>query len=112
MPRGRSATLVGPSDFRLAQLFWHEAAKGWAIAGFGEKLHTDDAPDAPLITSITPHLHDRRSVYVMALASYDLERAPDHVPIAEFLSEADRVATALHEGTMVPAVRATPFVFE
>jgi hypothetical protein len=112
VPSGRSAKLDGPSDFRLAQLFWHEAAKGWAIAGFGEKLHADDAPDAPLITSITPHLHDRRSVYVIALASYDLERAPDHVPIADFLTEADRVATALREGTLIPTVRATPFVFE
>jgi len=112
IPPGRSPKLAGASDFRLAQLFWHDAAKGWVIAGLGEKLHADDAPDSPLITSITPHLHDRRNVYVIALASYDLERAPDHVTIAEFLTESDRFATALREGTAVPGVRATPFVFE
>ena len=112
IPPGRSANLVGPSDFRVAQLFWHDAAKGWAIAGFGEKRHDDDAPDAPLITSITPRLRDHGSVYLVALASYDLERAPERVPIAEFLAEADRIATALRGGTVVPGVRTTPFVFE
>ena len=64
------------------------------------------------ITSITPRLRDRGSVYLVALSSYDLERSPDHVTITEFLDEADRVATALREGTVVPGVRATPFVFE
>ena len=112
LPRGRSGALVGPSDFRIAQLFWHDAAKGWAIAGFGDKLHADDAPDAPLITSITPRLHDRGSVYLVALSSYDLERSPDHVTIAEFLAEADRIAAALRQGTVLPGVRATPFMFE
>ena len=112
MPPGRSAKLAGPSDFRIAQLFWRDAAKGWAIAGFGDKLHSDDTPDAPLITSITPRLRDHGGVYLVAFASYDLERAPGRVPIAEFLAEADRIATALREGTVVPAVRATPFAFE
>lgn len=112
IPPGRSATLASPSDFRIAQLFWRDAAKGWAIAGFGGKLHDDDAPDAPLITSITPRLRDRGSVYLIALSSYDLERSPDRVTIAEFLTEADRVATALRAGTVVSGVRATTFVFE
>ena len=112
MPNGRSARLVGQSDFRMAQLFWHDVVKGWVLDGFGEPRHKDDAPDAPLITAITPYLRDRASVYVIALASYDLERAPEHAAIAEFLTEADRVATALRGGTVVPGVRATPFVFE
>ncbi|MFL5620174.1 MAG: hypothetical protein ACJ79A_17480 [Gemmatimonadaceae bacterium] len=112
MPAGRSSKLPGPLDFRMAQLFWHDAAKGWAIAGFGEHRHDDDAPDAPLITSITPHLRDRTSVHLIALASYDLQLSPDPVAIAEFLAEADRVATALREGKVVPGVRAKPFVFE
>jgi hypothetical protein len=51
-------------------------------------------------------------VYVVALSSYDLERSPDHVTIADFLAEADRIAAALRTGTIVPGVRATPFVFE
>jgi hypothetical protein len=112
LPRGRSATLAGPSDFRVAQLFWRDAAKGWAIAGFGGTLHDDDTPDAPIITSITPRLHDRGSVYLVALSSYDLERSPDDVTIADFLAEANRVAAALRDGKVVPGVRATPFVFE
>jgi hypothetical protein len=112
MPAARSSKLPGPLDFRMAQLFWHDAANGWAIAGFGEHLHDDDAPDAPLITSITPHLRDRASVHLIALASYDLQLSPDRVAIAEFLAEADRVATALREGRVVPGVRAKPFVFE
>lgn len=112
LPSGRSPTLAGPSDFRLAQLFWREVANGWAIAGFGGKLHDDDTPDAPLITAITPRLHDRGSVYIVALSSYDLQRSPDRLTIAEFLAEADRIATALREGTVVAGVRATTFVFE
>jgi hypothetical protein len=112
IPSGRSPTLAGPSDFRIAQLFWRDAANGWAIAGFGGTLHDDDTPDAPLITSITPRLHDRDGLYIVALSSYDLERAPDRVTIAEFLTESDRVATALREGTVIAGVRATTFVFE
>ena len=112
MPTGRTAKLLGPPGFRMAQLFWHDAVKGWVLDGFGEPRHKDDAPDAPLITAITPFLRDRASVYVIALASYDLDQAPEHAGIADFLSEADRVATALRAGTVVPGVRATPFRFE
>ena len=112
LPSGRSPELSGPSDFRLAELFWHDAAKGWAIAGFGERRHEDDAPDAPLISAIVPHLRDRASVHLLALASYDLQRAPERVAIAEFLTEADRVATALREGKVVAGVKAARFVFE
>jgi hypothetical protein len=113
VPPGRSARLHGQSDFRLTQLFWHDAVKGWVIGGFGEPLHGDDAPDAPLITAITPHLRDRTTVYVVAMASYDLRLSPERATIAEFLAEADRVAGALRDGKVVlPAVRARPFVFE
>ena len=112
IPPGRSAKLAGQSDFRMTQLFWHDAVKGWVIGGFGEPLHKDDAPDAPLITAITPYLRDRTSVYLVAMASYDLRLSPERAAIAEFLAEADRIATALREGTVVPGVRATRFVFE
>ena len=112
LPGGRSPKLIGAPAFRLAQIFWHDAAKGWAIAGFGERRHADDAPDAPLISAITPYLRDRASVHVLALASYDLRLAPDRVALAEFIAEADRVAAALREGRVVAGVRATRFVFE
>jgi len=113
VPSGRSARLVGQSDFRMAQLYWHDVVKGWVIGGFGEPLHTDDAHDPPLITAITPYLRDRTSVYLVAMASYDLRRSPDRVAIAEFLAEADRVIAALREGKVVlPGVRAKPFSFE
>jgi hypothetical protein len=112
VPSGRSPTLSTSADFRIAQLFWHDSANGWAIAGFGEPLHPDDAPDAPLIGAITPHVNDRASVHLLALASYDLKSAPDRVAIAAFLAEADRVASALREGKVVAGVRARPFVFE
>ena len=112
MPTGRSAKLVGQSGFRMAQLFWHDAVKGWVLDGFGEPRHKDDAPDAPLITAITPSLRDRASVYLVAMASYDLRLSPEREAIAEFLAEADRIATALRGGTVVPGVRATRFVFD
>ena len=51
-------------------------------------------------------------VHLLALASYDLQRAPERVAIAEFLTEADRVATALREGKVVAGVKAARFVFE
>jgi hypothetical protein len=111
MPPGRSAALVGPSAFRVAQLFWHDAVNGWVIGGFGDPLYKDDAHDPPLITAITPYLRDRKTIYLVALASYDLTLSPDRTPIAEFLTESDRVATALRDGTVVPGVHATPFVF-
>jgi len=112
VPPGRSAKLPSQSDFRLTQLFWHDAVKGWVIGGFGESLHKDDAPDAQLITAITPHLRDRATVYVVAMASYDLRLSPDRAAIAEFLAEADRVAAALRDGKVVlPGVRARPFGF-
>ena len=111
LPAGRSPRLTGPSDFRLAQMFWHDAAKGWAIAGFGDRRHVDDAPGAPLISAITPHLRDRASVHVLALASYDLQRAPGRIALAEFIVEADRISTALREGRVVARVRATRFIF-
>ena len=112
LPGGRSPTLAGPSSFRLAQMFWHDAAKGWAIAGFGERSHADDAPAASLIAAIVPHLRDRGSVHLLALASYDLRSAPDRVALAEFIAESDRVAAALREGRVIPGVRAAKFVFE
>ena len=112
VPSGRSARLVGQSDFRMAQLYWHDVVKGWVIGGFGEPLHTDDAHDPPLITAITPYLRDRTSVYLVAMASYDLRRSPDRVAIAEFLAEADRVSAALREGSVVSGVRAQSFRFE
>lgn len=111
LPGGRSPRLSGPADFRLAQMFWHDAAKGWAIAGFGERRHADDAPDASLIAAIVPHLRDRASVHLLALASYDLRSAPDRVALAEFIAEADRIAAALREGRVVTGVRAARFVF-
>ena len=87
--------------------------KGWVIGGFGEPLHKDDAPDAQLITAITPYLRDRTSVYLVAMASYDLRRSPERAAIGEFLTEADRVSAALREGKVVlPGVRAKPFGFE
>jgi hypothetical protein len=112
LPAGRSPRLTGPSDFRLAQMFWHDAAQGWAIAGFGDRHHVDDAPDAPLILAIVPHLHDRASVHLLALASYDLSLAPDRLALAEFIAESDRLAAALRDGRVVPGVRATSFGFE
>ena len=112
IPPGRSAKLAGQSDFRMTQLFWHDAVKGWVIGGFGEPLHKDDAPDAQLITAITPYLRDRTSVYLVAMASYDLRLSPERAAIAEFLTEADRVSAALREGKVVlPGVRAKPFSF-
>jgi hypothetical protein len=112
IPPGRSTKLASQAAFRMTQLFWHDAVKGWVIGGFGEPLHNDDATDAPLITAITPYLRDRTSVYLVAMASYDLRLSPERAAIAEFLAEADRIATALREGTVVPGVRATRFVFE
>ena len=112
LPGGRSPKLGGPAAFRVAQVFWHDAAKGWAIAGFGERRHTDDAPDAPLMSAITPHLRDRTSVHLLALASYDLQRAPDRIALAEFIAEADRISTALREGRVVAGVRAMRFAFD
>jgi hypothetical protein len=112
LPGGRPPRLGGAPAFRLVQLFWHDAAQGWAIAGFGERRHGDDAPDAPLISAITPHLRDRGSVHLLAMASYDLRLAPDRVAIAEFIAEADRVAAALRDGSVVAGVRAARFVFE
>jgi len=112
LPAGRSTRLTDPSEFRLAQLFWHDGAKGWAISGFGDRHHADDAPDAPLILAIVPHLRDRASVHLLALASYDLQRAPDRIALAEFIAESDRVAEALRDGRVVPGVRAERFGFE
>jgi hypothetical protein len=111
LPAGRSPRLAGPSSFRLAQMFWHDAAKGWAIAGFGESRHVDDAPETSLISAIVPHLRDRASVHLLALASYDLRLAPDRIALAEFIAESDRVAAALREGRVVAGVRAARFVF-
>jgi hypothetical protein len=111
MPPNRSAAIVGPSAFRVAQLFWHDAVKGWVIGGFGDPLYNDDAHDPPLITAITPYLRDRKTIYLVALASYDLTLSPDRTTIAEFLTESDRVASALRDGTVISGVHATPFVF-
>lgn len=112
MPPGRSARLVAQADFRMTQLFWHDAVKGWVLDGFGEPRHRDDSPDAALVTAITPYLRDRTSVYLVAMASYDLRLTPDSVALADFLAESDRVAAALREGKVVPGVRAQPFRFE
>ena len=112
LPGGRSPRLGGAPAFRLIQVFWHDAAQGWAIAGFGERRHGDDAPDAPLMSAITPHLRDRGSVHLLAMASYDLRLAPDRVALAEFIAEADRVAAALREGRVIAGVRGERFVFE
>jgi len=112
LPGARSPRLTGPSNFRVAQMFWHDAAKGWAIAGFGDRRHVDDAPDAPLISAITPHLRDRTSVHLLALASYDLQRTPDRIALTDFIAESDRVAAALREGRVVAGVRAMRFAFD
>jgi hypothetical protein len=112
MPAGRSAKLVGPPDFRMAQLFWDEPRRRWSIGGFGDHLYDDDNLDADLVKAVVPRLRDRASVHLVALASYDLKFWPERVAIAEFLSEADRVDAALREGKVVGGVRAKAYEFE
>jgi hypothetical protein len=112
MPGGRSAKLIGPPDFRMAQLFWDEPRRRWSIGGFGDHLFDDDDLDADLIKAIVLQLRDRSSVHLFALASYDLKFWPERAAIAEFLAEADRVASALREGKVVAGVRAVAFGFE
>jgi hypothetical protein len=112
MPSGRSAKLIGPPDFRMAQLFWDEPRRRWSIAGFGGHLSEDDALDADLIEAIVPRLRDRASIHLLALASYDLKLSPERVAIAEFIAEADRVAAALRDGRVVAGVRAQPYGLE
>jgi hypothetical protein len=112
MPGGRSAKLIGPPDFRMAQLFWDEPRRRWSIGRFGDHLFEDDDLDADLIKAIVLQLRDRSSVHLFALASYDLKFWPERAAIAEFLAEADRVASALREGKVVAGVRAVAFGFE
>ena len=112
VPGGRSPKLIGPTDFRLAMIFWDDKLKQWSVAGFGEHLHEHDDPSSDLIAAITPRLHDRGSAHVLALASHDLEFWPERVALGEFFAEADRVAGALREGKMVAGVRAVPLLFE
>ena len=112
MPPGRSARLIGPPDFRMAQLFWDEPRRRWSIGGFGDHLTEDDDLEADLIEAIVPRLRDRASIHLLALASYDLKFWPDRVAVPEFLAESDRVAAALREGKVVQGVRAVPYEFE
>ena len=112
MPTGRSPKLIGPPDFRMAQLFWDEPRRRWSIGGFGDRLFDGDAIDADLMEAIVPRLRDRASVHLIALANYDLRFRPERVAIPEFIAEADRVAKALREGKVVPGVRAAPYEFE
>jgi hypothetical protein len=112
IPAGRSTKLIGPPDFRMAQLFWDEPRRRWSIGGFGDHLFDDDDLDADLIKAIVLQLRDRSSVHLFALASYDLKFWPERAAIAEFLAEADRVASALREGKVVAGVRAVAFGFE
>ena len=112
IPAGRPAKLIGPPDFRMAQLFWDEPRRRWSIGGFGDHLSDDDDLDADLIKAIVPRLRDRASVHLLALASYDLKFWPDRVAVPAFLAESDRVAEALREGRVVPGVRAVPYEFE
>ena len=112
MPTGRSPKLIGPPDFRMAQLFWDEPRRRWSIGGFGDRLFDGDAIDADLMEAIVPRLRDRASVHLIALANYDLRFLPERVAIPEFIAEADRVAKALREGKVVPGVRAAPYEFE
>jgi hypothetical protein len=112
LPAGRSAKLIGPPDFRMAQLFWDEPRRRWSIGGFGDHLSDDDDLDADLIEAIVPRLRDRTSVHLLALASYDLKFWPERVAVPEFLAESDRVAAALRQGKVVPGVRAVEYEFE
>jgi hypothetical protein len=112
IPDGRSQKLIGPTDFRLAMMFWDERFQRWAVAGFGDHLHEDDDREFPLFKAIIPRLHDRTSVHVFALASYDMKYWPDRLALDEFFVEAGRVEAALREGRVVPGLKATPFVFE
>jgi hypothetical protein len=112
IPAGRSAKLIGPPDFRMAQLFWDEPRRRWSIGRFGDHLSEEDNLDADLIKAIVLRLRDRASIHVVALASYDLKFWPERVSIAEFLAEADRVAVALREGKVVKGERAVGYVFE
>jgi hypothetical protein len=112
MPAGRSAKLIGPPDFRMAQLFWDEPRRRWSMGGFGDHLFEGDDLDADLIKAIVPRLRDRASIHLLALASYDLKFWPDRVAVSEFLAESDRVAAALAAGRVVAGARAAPYVFE
>jgi hypothetical protein len=113
VPAGRSPKLIGPTDFRLAMVFWDERLKRWTVAGFGDQLHDDDdGSESPLIAAITPKLHDHSSVHVFAFASHDLQYWPDRVDLGAFFAEADRVGAALRQGKVVPGVRGEPFAFE
>jgi hypothetical protein len=109
IPDGRSQKLIGPTDFRLAMMFWDDRFKRWDVAGFGEHRHDDDDREFPLIKAITPRLHDRTSVHVFAMASYDLKFWPERVAIDEFFEEAERVRVALAAGKVVAGLRAEPF---
>lgn len=112
IPAGRSAELVGETDFRLAMLFWDDATNGWMVEGIDHRHDEWKHIDAPIVSAILPRLKDRASVHLVALASHDLEFHPERLAIPRFIAEADRVAAALRTGKVVAGVRGAPFAFE
>jgi hypothetical protein len=106
-PSGRPASLIGPSDFRLAMLYWDESVGRWALEGLGPRMEDDDAlRESPLVSAIAAGLADRASAHLLCLARHDLEFHADRVDLDAFFFECDRVASALRAGTLLPGAKA------
>ena len=103
---GRSPALIGPPDFQLLMLYWDAAANRWSLEEPGRALYDDEPKASPLIAAITERLSDHANVYLLSLARYDLQFHAERVAVDAFFFEADRVATALRNGTLIPGVTA------
>ena len=104
-PRGKSA-------LRVAMLFWDDATNGWKVAGIDHQHDEWEHIDRPLVLAILLRLKDRASAHLVAFESHDLRFFPEHLVIDRFVTESDRIATALRAGTVVRGVRGEAFVFE
>lgn len=111
MPPGKPAELIGEPDFQLVMFYWDAAKNKWSIEELNSTMYDEEPRLSPLVTAIGSRLVDHASVYVVSLARYDLQFHADRTAVAEFLSESQRVATALRAGKVISGVLATPYTF-
>ena len=105
------AVSMGPPDFQLLMLYWNADESRWSLEEPGRSLYDDEPKASPLIAAIAERLTERANAHLLSLARYDLQFHAERVALDAFFVEADRVAAALRNGTVIPGVNAVPDAF-
>ena len=87
-------------------LMWWDGAR-WAVEGLQHSL-SGESLRHPVLDAVAARLVDRTSVLLLRTFEVDFEHFPEGVDdLAPFLTESERQAAALADGTLLPGLKGT-----